>query len=111
MSPARPGRVVCSGKGHDGREIVPPVRPIPSESIPMRQANVSVYGSRTCPDTTRRGIPFEFKDVDQNPAFNDYIAGLNHGKRVMPTIQVENEFLINPDLDKLGESIQAAAEA
>ncbi len=82
----------------------------------MRQANVSVYGSRTCPDTVRatefldgQGIPFEFKDVDQFPEFNDYIAGLNGGKRVMPTIQVENEFLINPDTKKLAEAIKAAA--
>ena len=82
----------------------------------MRQPNVSVYGSRTCPDTTRatefldkQGVPYEFKDVDQFPEFNDYIADLNHGKRVMPTIQVENEFLINPDLGKLGEAVKAAS--
>ncbi len=82
----------------------------------MRQPNISVYGSRTCPDTTRateyldsQGVPYEFKDVDQSPEFNDYIADLNHGKRVMPTIQVENEFLINPDLKKLAEAVKAAS--
>ena len=82
----------------------------------MRQPNISVYGSLGCPDTTRaiafleeRDVPFEFKDVDESPELNDYIAGLNHGKRVMPTIQVENDFLINPDLDKLGEAVKAAS--
>jgi len=37
----------------------------------MRQPNVSVYGSRSCPDTVRaseylesQGVPYEFKDVD-----------------------------------------------
>ena len=83
----------------------------------MRQVNVSVYGSMSCPDTTRamaslegQGVPFEFKDVDESPEFNAYIADLNGGKRVMPTIQVENEFYFNPDLGKLGEAIKAASE-
>ncbi len=82
----------------------------------MRQPNISVYGSRTCPDTNRatkfldeQGIPYEFKDVDESPEFNEYIAGLNHGKRVMPTIQVENDFLINPDPKKLAEAVKAAS--
>jgi glutaredoxin len=82
----------------------------------MRQPNISVYGSKTCGDTVRatrflesQGVPFEFKDVDESLEFNDYIAGLNGGKRVMPTIQVENDFLINPDLKKLGEAVKAAS--
>ena len=29
--------------------------------------------------------------------------------RVMPTIQVENDFLINPDLKKLSEAVKAAS--
>ena len=83
----------------------------------MRQPNISVYGSRGCPDTVRatevsstsQGVPYELKDVDESPELNEYIAGLNHGKRVMPTIQVENEFLINPALKKLGEAVDAAS--
>jgi len=82
----------------------------------MRQPNVSIYGSTTCPDTNRatayldsKGVPYEFKDVDQSPEFNHYIADLNGGKRVMPTIQVENDFLFNPALEKLGEAVKAAS--
>jgi glutaredoxin len=84
----------------------------------MRQANISVYGSRTCPDTVRatefldeNSIPYEFKDVDESPELNEYIADLNGGKRVMPTIQVENDFLINPDLATLEAAVKSAAEA
>ena len=54
----------------------------------MSQPNVTVYGSRQCPDTVRatewlahKGIPYEFKDVDETPEYNDYLAGLNDGKR------------------------------
>jgi glutaredoxin len=82
----------------------------------MRQPNISVYGSRTCPDTNRattfldkQSVPYEFKDLDESPEFNDYIAGLNDGKRVMPTIQVENEFLFNPSLDALQNAVEAAS--
>ncbi len=82
----------------------------------MRQPNVSIYGTRSCPDTVRatefldkQGVPYEFKDLDQFSEFNAYIADLNHGKRVMPTIQVENDFLFNPDLDTLGEAVKAAS--
>ena len=42
------------------------------------------------------------------PEYNDYIAGLNDGKRVMPTIRINNETLINPDLEQLGAAVQAA---
>jgi len=56
-----------------------------------------------------RGVPYEFKDVDELPELNEYIAGLNHGKRVIPTIQVENDFLINPDDAKLGQAVEAAS--
>lgn len=81
----------------------------------MSQPNVTVYGSRQCPDTTRatrfldaKRIPYEFKDVDENPEYNDYIAGLNHGKRVMPTIRINNENLINPSDEVLGQAVADA---
>ncbi len=82
----------------------------------MRQPNISVYGTRSCPDTTRstgyldsQGVPYEFKDLHQFPEFNAYIADLNGGKRVMPTIQVENDFFFNPDLKTLSEAVKAAS--
>jgi thioredoxin reductase (NADPH) len=74
----------------------------------MRQPNVTIYGSHACPDTESvlrhlddKQIPYEFKDVDQSPEYNDYIAGLNQGKRVMPTIRINNENYFNPPLDRL----------
>jgi glutaredoxin len=82
----------------------------------MRQPNVTVYGSRTCPDTGRatryldqHQIAYEFKDVDESPELNDYVAGLNHGKRVIPAIRVNNETLINPSEEKLGKVVGQAS--
>ena len=83
----------------------------------MRQPNVAVYGSHSCPDTQRavkfldsKQIAYEFKDVDQSPEYNDYIAGLNDGKRVMPTIRINNETFVNPPDEELGQAVEKAAE-
>jgi glutaredoxin len=84
----------------------------------MQQPNVTVYGSRTCPDTTRatqfldsKKIPYEFKDLDESPELNDYVADLNGGKRVMPTIRVDDRVLINPGESELAKAIGAAGSA
>ena len=84
----------------------------------MRQPNVTVYGSRTCPDTDRatryldaHKIPYEFKSVDDFPEFNAYIASLNGGKRVTPTIRVDNKVYINPSDEELGRAVEEAAQA
>jgi glutaredoxin len=82
----------------------------------MRQPNVTVYGSRTCPDTRRatgflesKSVAYEFKDVDESPEYNDFVAGLNGGKRVIPTIRINNENLINPNDATLGAAVDKAA--
>ncbi|MCA1686554.1 MAG: glutaredoxin family protein [Planctomycetia bacterium] len=79
--------------------------------------NVYVYGSHTCPDTQRavkfldsKQVAYEFKDVDLNPEYNDYIAGLNNGKRVMPTIQINNVDYFNPTEKELGQAVEKATQ-
>jgi thioredoxin reductase (NADPH) len=82
----------------------------------MKQPNVTVYGSRNCPDTTRalrfldgQEVPYEFRDLDESPELDRYVADLNQGKRVLPTIQIDNAVLINPSDQELGSAIQQAA--
>ena len=84
----------------------------------MKQPNITVYGSRTCPDTSRatrflddQQMAYEFKDVDQSPEYNDYVAGLNGGKRIIPTIRIDNQILINPPVEELGRAAAEAAAA
>ncbi len=84
----------------------------------MKQPNIAVYGSRQCPDTTRalkwldsEQVSYEFKDLDESPELDDYVADLNEGKRVIPAIQIDNEILINPTDQELASAVkQAAAE-
>jgi glutaredoxin len=82
----------------------------------MKQPNVAVYGSHQCSDTTRalqwldgHQVQYEFKDLDVSPELNDYVADLNHGKRVMPTIQIDNEILINPSEPDLAAAVEKSA--
>lgn len=84
----------------------------------MKQPNILMYGSLSCPDTVRarefldrEGVPFEFKDVDASPEFNDYIADLNGGKRVIPTLRIDNETFVNPSEEELGRAVKEAAAA
>jgi len=76
----------------------------------MTQPNITIYGSHQCQDTERvlrhldsKQIPYEFKDVDDSPEYNQYIAGLNDGKRVIPTIRINNANYINPDIAALDQ--------
>ena len=82
----------------------------------MKQPNIAIYGSRACADTSRalkwldsHQVQYEFKDLDESPELNDYVADLNNGKRVMPTIQIDNGILINPSDRELGAAVQQAA--
>lgn len=82
----------------------------------MKQPNIAIYGSRNCPDTTRalkwldsHQVQYEFKDLDESPELNDYVADLNNGRRAMPTIQIDNGILINPSDRELEAAVQQAA--
>ena len=82
----------------------------------MKQPNIAIYGSRACEDTTRalkwldsHQVQYEFKDLDESPELNDYVADLNNGQRVMPTIQIDNGILINPSDRELEAAVQQAA--
>lgn len=78
----------------------------------MRQPNITIYGSRQCPDTSRatnyldsHRIAYEFRDLDESPEMNEYVADLNGGKRVMPTIRIDDHVLINPSEKDLAEAV------
>jgi glutaredoxin len=84
----------------------------------MKQPNIAIYGSKNCVDTIRamrfldvREVAYEFKDVDLSPELNSYVSHLNNGVRELPTIQIDNEILINPSDEELSHAVeQAAAE-
>jgi len=83
----------------------------------MKQKNVTVYGSQSCADTARtrayldeHAIAYEYKDVDDDPSYSDYLATLNNGKRVMPTLRIDNQTLVNPSNEELGRAVAESSE-
>ena len=79
----------------------------------MTQPNITVYGSLTCGDTIRtrdylnqHDLIFEFKDVDESPEYDGYIAEFSGGKRIIPLVRIDNENLVNPSIDALREAIE-----
>jgi len=69
---------------------------------------VQLFGADWCPDCRRaksflrdNSINFEFIDIDKNEWAIEKIEKINHGKRIIPTILIDNVPYTNPDNAKL----------
>ncbi len=69
---------------------------------------VQLFGADWCPDCRRaknflrdNDINFEFIDVDSNDWATQKVEKINHGKRIIPTILIDNVPYSNPDNAKL----------
>ena len=81
----------------------------------MKTPNVTVYGSADCADTLRvrsfldeQSVIYEYKDVCDDASYSDYVADLNGGKRILPTLRINNETLVNPEANVLEAAIAEA---
>ncbi len=71
---------------------------------------VQLFGADWCPDCRRaksflrdNGINFDFVDVDQHDWATAKVEEINNGKRIIPTILIDNKPYTNPDNTKLTE--------
>ncbi|HXL74001.1 MAG TPA: glutaredoxin family protein [bacterium] len=73
---------------------------------------IIVYTTSWCGDCRRlknelkeRNIPYEERDIEQNE--NDYktMLGYTNGKRVIPTVDIEGNILINPRINDLERTL------
>ncbi len=91
-------------------------------STGMRHSDAATGTSRSTDrppvPTRRRGlrsfldaqaVAYEYKDVDESPELNQYLADLNQGKRVIPTIRLNNTILIGPSEHELSRELQCVA--
>ncbi len=80
------------------------------------QSTIRVYGSEFCPDTSRTrahleqlGLKYQFIDIDRESDAERQVIFWNHGKRVMPTLELfshdEYRRLANPDIAKLDQAL------
>jgi thioredoxin reductase (NADPH) len=65
---------------------------------------ITVYGAYWCPDCRRskqflgeHQIPYNWVDIEQDKAGEQYVQQLNHGRRIIPTIQLpDGTILVEP---------------
>ena len=70
----------------------------------MNQAHIVLYGAHWCPDCRRskqflgeHQIPYEWVDIEEDPAGEQYVIEKNDGKRIIPTIVFgDGSFLVEP---------------
>ena len=76
-------------------------------------ADVVVYGAPWCPDCRRSKqflgemrVPYEWIDIDQDPAGAEAVREKNNGKQIIPTIVFEDgSFLVEPGNDELATKL------
>ena len=82
-------------------------------------ADVRVYGAPWCPDCRRSKrflgemrIPYDWIDIDQDPAAAQVVRGMNNGKQTIPTIVFEDgSFLVEPGNDELARKLELTLKA
>lgn len=75
-----------------------------------KQGRIKLFGADWCPDCRRakrflqdNQINFEFIDVEITDGASDYVMQVNNGKRIIPTILINDIPYSNPDNAKLNE--------
>ena len=75
-------------------------------------ATPKIYGADWCPLTRRaithleqKGVPYEYIDVDADPAASDWVKAQNNGKEKKPTIDIEGKILSEPSNDELDQAL------
>ena len=84
----------------------------------MNEPVLKLYGANWCPDcrNTKRflgeqGVAYDWIDIDADEDANRRIAELNNGKRVIPTIELDGDVLVNPSDAELAERLGLRSEA
>ena len=75
--------------------------------------DITVYGSDWCPVTQRMlkhldgtGVPYKYVDIDASPDDEQLIAGWNNGRSIRPSLDVQGDHFVNPDLVELDEDLR-----
>ncbi len=79
----------------------------------MANTNITIYGAYWCPDCRRskqflgeHQIPYNWVDIEQEPAAEQFVIEKNHGKRIIPTIVfADGSFLVEPSNADLAAKI------
>jgi mycoredoxin len=77
---------------------------------------VRVYGATWCEDTAevreyleRRGVAFDFVDVEADPQASEWVKRQNGGRERKPTLQIGAQVLCVPTLGEIDQALEAAS--
>ena len=79
----------------------------------MTEPGITVYGAYWCPDCRRakkflaeQFIPYNWVDIEQDPAAEQFVTQKNGGKRIIPTIVfTDGSFLVEPSNAELARKL------
>jgi len=70
--------------------------------------NIKIYGADWCSDCivaknflTSKQVIFEYIDITDNDIAIKFIEHINNGKRIIPTILVDDQIYVNPGINGL----------
>lgn len=83
-----------------------------TETVPVSLKAITMYSTTWCGDCRRAkymlkewGIDFEEVDIERTPGAAEKVMGWANGKRVVPTILVDDRVLVNPRVMELASAI------
>lgn len=78
-------------------------------------ANIKVYGADWCGLTTRTlshledlGLPFDYINVEEDPAASEWVKQQNGGKEKKPTLDIDGQVVTAPSNSQLDEVLREA---
>jgi len=85
----------------------------------MDTGEITVYGAYWCPDCRRakkflgeQRIPYNWVDIEQDKAAEEFVLQKNDGKRIIPTVLFEDgSFLVEPSNAELAQKLGLKTEA
>ena len=85
----------------------------------MTSPDITVYGAHWCPDCRRskqflgeHQIPYNWIDIEEDPAGEKFVIEKNNGKRIIPTIVfADSSFLVEPTNAELAEKLGLKTKA
>jgi mycoredoxin len=81
----------------------------------MNPAEVLVYGADWCPLTARalahlkrKGVPFQYIDIEKDEQAAQWVREQNGGKERKPTIRIDGRVLVEPTNAELDRALSGA---
>ena len=75
--------------------------------------NIKIYGADWCSDCINikkflvsKGIKFEYIIITNNHEAISFVENVNNGKKVIPTISIDNKIMTNPGIQELISMIE-----